>query len=652
MIVGLFLTSCAGFAAAGDQEAFSFFEEEAKVITASRLPTLYRDSPATIHVITSEDIRASGASTIYEALRSIPGVDVIATKAAQGEVGIRGLDRALNNRVLVLLDGKTVHNAVFDLVVWENIPVVMEDIERIEVVEGPASALYGPNAISGVINIITKKPEQIRGAVVNYTAGERKTQTGTLVYGNKKDKVSYKFSAERKTLNRFEDNDLLASAAGKFQAYVNYDLSNHASLSFSGGVTDINTQTTLGAHGASIYDGIGGFLRLDLKNRNTRYRFFRNSDRSVLKGMTLLQDPELHYDIYNLAMEHSIYLPYHNNLTIGTGYQWDDMVSGIFTRDGDNTVQQNLWALFFENEWKPVSKWRILASGRLDKHPLTDLVLSPRGSVMFQVNPEHSVRFSVATSFRNPTPVENYLKVVQTFPNPGSQVPNPPFSNIRVTLLGNKELSPERMTMFEVAHTGFWPRCKTNISGFYYKLKDLIVPAPEQVLSMVPPILETQSSFMNKGEAKAWGSELEVEMKLSRRITAFTNYSYLSFKNEDLLAGTRNSPKHKVNTGLRAQKGGFAGNLWFHWIDKTFWYRTAATVVTSDLGKVASYTLLNAHIGYTFSGHWEGLNIGIGVFNLGQKRHFEILPVQSATEVGQNGEIIDSKWTADLSYSF
>lgn len=153
-------------------EVFDFFAEEARVTTASRQPTTLQEAPATMHVVTAQDIQDSGAQTIWDALRTVPGVDVMIVQTFQGEVGIRGMNKALNNRVLVLLDGKPILRGYFERVNWEYLPVGLAEIDRIEVVLGPVSALYGPNAISGVINVITKTPQQISHGVVHVMAGD------------------------------------------------------------------------------------------------------------------------------------------------------------------------------------------------------------------------------------------------------------------------------------------------------------------------------------------------------------------------------------------------------------------------------------------------------------------------------------------------
>ncbi len=176
------------------EEVFDFFAEEARVTTASRQPTTLQDAPATMHVVTAQDIQDAGAQTIWDALRMVPGVDVMIVQTFQGEVGIRGMNKALNNRVLVLLDNKPILSGYFERVNWEYLPVGLAEIDRIEVVLGPVSALYGPNAISGVINVITKTPEQISHGVVQVMAGDYRTLLGNAVFGMQSENLSGKMS--------------------------------------------------------------------------------------------------------------------------------------------------------------------------------------------------------------------------------------------------------------------------------------------------------------------------------------------------------------------------------------------------------------------------------------------------------------------------
>jgi len=133
----------------------------------------------------------------------LPGLDVMHSETFQGEVSIRGLNKSLNNRMLVLLDGKPVLNGYYDKVAWESIPIGVEEIDRIEVVEGPVSALYGANAVNGVINIISRTPGQLAGGVVRLTAGQRDTYLGNALYGMRRGNLDGKISLGRRTTNLY-----------------------------------------------------------------------------------------------------------------------------------------------------------------------------------------------------------------------------------------------------------------------------------------------------------------------------------------------------------------------------------------------------------------------------------------------------------------
>jgi iron complex outermembrane recepter protein len=155
------------------QEEFQIMEEylslrNIMVVSASRSVQHISDAPVSISVITREEIISSGFQDIPEILRKIPGVYVQAVKGGQYEVGIRGVFNvpisngtfsSLSTNILVLIDGRSFLNDSFGGTDWEFLPVTINDIERIEVVRGGASALFGANALSGVINIITRNNE-------------------------------------------------------------------------------------------------------------------------------------------------------------------------------------------------------------------------------------------------------------------------------------------------------------------------------------------------------------------------------------------------------------------------------------------------------------------------------------------------------------
>ncbi|HZI58532.1 MAG TPA: TonB-dependent receptor plug domain-containing protein, partial [Verrucomicrobiae bacterium] len=142
-----------------------------EVTTASKAPERVRKTPAAIYVITHDDIERSGVTNIAEALRLAPGVEVARIDGNKWSIGIRGFGSRLSRSVLVLVDGRTVYTTLFAGTYWEVQDTVMEDIERIEVIRGPGGTIWGPNAVNGVINVITRNSKDTQGALVSAGGG-------------------------------------------------------------------------------------------------------------------------------------------------------------------------------------------------------------------------------------------------------------------------------------------------------------------------------------------------------------------------------------------------------------------------------------------------------------------------------------------------
>src|SRR5438105_9547302 len=142
-----------------------------EVITASKVPVKATRTPAAIYVITQEDIRRSGATSIPEALRLAPGVEVARVDSNTWSLGVRGFESTLSRSVLVLIDGRSVYTPLFAGVYWQVQDTMLDDIERIEVIRGPGGTIWGANAVNGVINIITKNAKNTEGMLVSSGGG-------------------------------------------------------------------------------------------------------------------------------------------------------------------------------------------------------------------------------------------------------------------------------------------------------------------------------------------------------------------------------------------------------------------------------------------------------------------------------------------------
>lgn len=586
------------------EDALQFFQAETMVVTASKMERNLSQSPSTVYVVTGEEIIASGAQTLFDALRGVPGIDVVATRAMQGEVNARGLSSPFNNRMLVLVDGRTVLNNFFDFVTWETIPVSMEEIDRIEIVEGPVSSLYGANAISGVINIITKSPEDLENGVLSTAIGNRDTVFTTLVHGRQLAKLGYRASVTRRASDDFESSGN-NSRVVKGNAFLEYKFNEDLRVSFEGGNERHENETvSAGALGRLRYDGFRSYLRSDVAYRNSKFRIFWNRGRAT--GRKFPGTPNIDFDTFDIEVEQHLALPHNNTMIAGASVRKNYFRSNIFS---GNTLTQDLWAIFVQNEWKPTDTFTAILSGRLDRHPFTGINASPGGSIIYSPVPGHTFRLSGGTSFRNPTFTENFLNLTAG----------------PITFLGNQGADSEKIATGEIAYSQRFERVKNRLIVFLYEIRDAIEASPPN-----PRV------FGNGGRILAYGTELSTELFLHANVSAKANYSFERLRTRGLVDDTLsvNAPRHKINTGLNYHRDGFSVYAWTHWVRETEW-NTATVGTPPALERVPDYVLLNTNVAYTLPGSLKHVELSLSVFNLFNDVHFEFPQGLGGEKIGR-----------------
>ena len=618
-------------------EIYRFFAEEAQVITASRIPQAANRVPATVYVVSGEELRTSGAQTLWDALRSVPGMDVMTVRTFQGSVSIRGLNKALNNRTLVLVDGRnSMAMSVVDYSFWENLPVLLEEVERIEIVEGPASALYGANATNGLINIITKKPAQAGGGLVSYSIGERQVQTASLLYGRQQGRLGYKFGLGGRTGNSFADPNHRASQTLKGTGYLSYDLGQHTQLSLSGGRTGLDTEAAGAKFNRVNIDGTVGFLRLDGIHRNTRLRCYHNTADIMVDFSLYNRRTNEQNEVWDLNLEQLIPLSTRSTAVVGAGYRNATLESGYGSTHG------TLWSAFAEHQWRPTPRWALWTGARLDAELHTQPAFSPRFSLIFTPTPGQALRLSAAAAYRNPTFGDNRLSFSDTL-----QVGN---LVVAVVNTGNPDLKPERIKSFELAYQLERGRYKALVTGFGYRLEQLIL-ASTAASGTDLNHLTLQLSYLNRGALDAWGSEVGMEFPLHRHTTGFANYSYQDLRGTmDPQATGHGTPHHKVNGGLRFAAGRFNAKTAAHWVSRTLWLNN--NPLTPRYQQVPGYALVDLHLGYRLAGRWQGFELAFAASNLFDHQHYETLPSKGILAIGQSAEIIRARRTANILYRF
>jgi iron complex outermembrane receptor protein len=643
----LVLLAQTSFAMQQSNDAFQFFAEEAKVVTVSHQPQRADRTTSTVYVVTSQDIKDSGATNIWDALRNVPGMDVLTARTADGEVTVRGLNQNFQARTLILVDGRKAGHSFNEFTTLETLPISLDEIDRIEIVEGPASAVYGPNAVNGVLNIITKTPQQLQNGVVSYTGGQRQTHIVNAAVGKDFGTTKYKVGTSWDQTNSLQDDNRKALRSGRGNALWGWKPSEVSELDLSGGINQLNTEAAAGTAGTANTIGTYYNTRVDYKYRDTKILTYWNGERSTIDVSGISPHERFNADRYYGNLEQALHLPYRNEAVLGADYT--HLHTDVSVYDSGQRVR-DLWAAYAEDHWDITNKWILMGNGRVDSYPLTPTVFSALGSLLYAPVDDQTFRISGGQSFANPDRGQNNLDT--TVQQPDTHIG--PFTIPTIAhLLGNRELDPQRMTEEELAHRGRFGPFKTGITGFHYVLKDVIVTAQQSpiVTGGLPPTLITVPVvYQNEGEIEAWGGEFSMDYLITPHLTTFANYAMQDVQGDrpDARNFARQSPRNKVNTGFRFKKSGWTTSFSAHWVDSTYWANYSAV----GGGAVDAYWLCDAHLGYEFKNRLDGLEVGVSAWNVFNNYHYEFSPPANSTPAGERGEQLGNRWTGTIRYRF
>jgi iron complex outermembrane receptor protein len=315
------------------------------VTSVSRREERLADAPASIYVITAQEIRGSGATTLPEALRLAPNLNVARADAVQYAITARGFNNVLANKMLVLIDGRTVYTPLFSGVFWEAQDVLIEDIERIEVISGPGATLWGANAVNGVINVITRSARDTQGPMAYFGHGNRET-SGAARFGGEVAGGHYRIYAKSsdRASSELENGSDVRDSAQMQQAGFRMDWGGaQRSFTFQGdtyaGTVDqvgpsreISGGNLLARYGRQLEGG--GSIRLQAYyDRTDRYhpRMFKETR-----------------DTYDAEFQHGFKVAAHN-LVWGAGHresrdEIDNSPSQAFLPDRKTLTWTNLFA--------------------------------------------------------------------------------------------------------------------------------------------------------------------------------------------------------------------------------------------------------------------------------------------------------------------
>ena len=602
---------------------FSFIEEET-VSTALRREQPISQAPSNVYVITAEDIRQSGAPDVPTILRRIPGLEVMQVTGADFNVGVRGNNQLFANKMLVLIDGRSVYIDVQGFVFWKGLPITLPEIKQIEVIKGPVAALYGFNAFDGVVNIITKSPEDIKGTTLQLGGGEIGTVSTSAVHAGGGGNLRYRISGGYEQNHQWRDRGDLAYRSYKFNSQTDYVLSDHSKASLSGGLVYLNPHDgpMVGAGSSILNPAVKlPYANLSYENQGFFLRAFWNGfiADTAAPAHPLLHDkvavtdlaghPDLRFrgNTYNVEGQHSAQIGESARLTYGINYRYNTFACNCVSMYGD----EHRLGLYVQGEWAVSPTVNVIGGLRYDLHSQINPTYSPRVAVVYAPIPGHTLRAQASVGYRPPTLFETYeaARITPLVQNPFFPVSNP--------ILGSRNLQPEEILSYELGYQGWYFRHRVRVRAdlFFNRTWDLIGQ------ESTPTVVRT----VNSGKTGVYGGEVGVEVQATSWLTGFANYSIQEIEKNTVGHARRGAPQSKVNAGLRGEwENGLSGDIVLHHVGSAQYpIAQSYDIFGASPGTQAdSYTLLNLRTGYRFweqdtpTGYRQSAEVAVSVFNV------------------------------------
>lgn len=646
--VGLLAVSlAAGVAAAqtAEDQNFSDFGEldinqllNMQVTSSTKVAQSVMDSPNAVWVITAEDIKRAGYRTIPEALKLAPGVYVAQLSNASWVVAMGGFPHGhYTNNILVMVDGVSVYSALDGGVQWENLPVTIDEVERIEVVRGPGGVLYGANAVNGVINIITYQPTSgsagyviARGgtqgvmtasAAENYISDDGKFGTRVAMAYDVDDGLGYQngaaefggqqnLNASSKSRVAVGDNTNLLFEANFERALLDYQMLR--------AYPDVSRRTDRTILRARIDQNAGGGNWYLQAYSNNFIRQVQEAGMWEPFDEVLVQDLEFQQMIpFELAGKHKF--------IYGGGYRWVDIVPPMTMPAAKE--KYNIANGYLHDEWSLTEQLKLNAGVKWEQNSLSSPTWQWRGALIYRPVENHSFRIGASNAYRSPSIAEMYYyEEMVPLPVVPGMLPPPGWVGpwVYATISGVGQIESEEVQSYEIGYRGvFAEKVMIDITYAYREYDDLISVIKTDPGVFVPaPIgmnVGQGYEFDNQGSAHSNSLELGLDARINEQWRVLANYSYLDLQTNEISAENRDSnvPKNigRVQLSYSSPKGFMA--------DASGTYTDIVKVVyvndPSIVHHIDAYWRLDLRIAQRFSGKNGDVTVGVVGSNLGQE---------------------------------
>ena len=610
-----------------------------QVTSVSKRTQKVADAAAAIFVLTQEDIRRSGATSIPEALRLVPGLEVARIDQNKWAIGSRGFNGRFDNKLLVLIDGRSVYTPLFSGVYWNVQDVMLEDVDRIEVIRGPGATLWGANAVDGVINVITKKAKATQSAVVTAGAGTEERAAGGVRYGSKLGDNTYyraytKYFDWRPSVypSGVTAHDGWDALRGGFRA--DWTPAGANSLTVQGDVyrsrfDETLTVASLSAPYSNTFPNDGKYSGGNILGRWNHTSEGSSMSLQMYYDNTTITDHSLfgdHQNILDIDFQDGFHAGNSQQFVWGLGYRSiHDKNDASFTVSlQPNQVTLNQFSTFLQDEISLVdNRLQITLGSKFERNEFTGFEIEPNARLLWNLTPNQSIWTAVSRAVRTPALTEEGLRLNSQVIPPGTPANPTPLPAV-VAVFGSHQFNSEDLLAYELGYrVQATKNLSLDIATFYNNYSNLRTAepgAPYPEGSPAPTDFVIPFVAGNKMSGGTYGVELFADWKVVPKWRLVGSYSYLQMdihKNIDSQDPTPDNPN-----------GSSPRHQWYLRssvdLPKHFEQDTTLRFVDQlpSLG-LPSYYSLDAHLGWR---PVNSLEFSIGGQNLLNNWHLEFMP--------------------------
>ena len=501
-----------------------------KVTSVSKRPQKILEAAAAIFVINQEDIRRSGAVSIPEVLRMVPGLEVAKIDSNKWAVTSRGFNGRFANKLLVLIDGRTVYTPLFSGVYWDMKDTLLNDIDRIEIIRGPGAALWGANAVNGIINIITKEAKDTHGTMVIAGTGTEEQGLGAIRYGGMIGQDTH-YRVYAKYFNRDSAVHISGEdAADRWDVFrtgfrMDSAMSDKDRLTLQGDVYNGRTGETVLTKSFDPTAPATFDQENDIAGANLLGRWKRSISDTSNIALQVYYDYtdrssailEQRHDTFDIDFQHDFGLDQDHQIVWGLGYRFirDDISNTFYTSWNPDNRDIDLLSAFVQDEITLVdNKVKLTLGSKFEHNDYTGFEIQPNARLMWTPDKYCSMWAAISRGVRTPSRTEADGRINNSVLPPGSLLPGFPGYGL-VTLLGSDDYESEELLAYELGYR-LQPnsRLSLDIAAFFNDYSNLRTLEPGDSFaetSPTPTHITLPFTADNKMKAEVYGMEAAID---------------------------------------------------------------------------------------------------------------------------------------------